>query len=179
MTKQQALQPDSEGDIPYLKDGCLYCLEQCAQLLDQVPPQVYSNNSPDRASVGVHMRHVFDRFHCFFQGLGSACINYDDRSRDREIETNIAAAGFALNSLRKRLQQLEPGVMQQPIEVREAVHHQLGAVALPSTVAREMLGLITHSVHHLAIVAIMLQARGIVMDPDFGKAPSTVIYERG
>jgi hypothetical protein len=51
-------------------------------------------------------------------------------------------------------------------------------VSITSTVDRELMALITHSIHHLAIIALIVKSYGYEMDDDFGKAPSTIVYER-
>ncbi len=178
MSKHEAVQTGSNSDIQHLLDGCLYCVGQCADLLQLVPTETYVVTPRDNASVGAHMRHILDRYHCFFRGLGDGCIDYDNRGRDPEIESNLEAARFSVTSFQKRFEDLDMDAIERQVQVREAVHRETGAVTIPSTVAREMMGLITHSVHHLAIIALLLKARGIAVDPDFGKAPSTLIYER-
>ena len=79
------------------------------------------------------------------------------------------------------------------ITVRESVYHQGPSVEIPSTVDRELMGLISHSIHHLAhrahtaismndthlaIIALITKSFGYRLDSDFGKAPSTILYER-
>ena len=39
------------------------------------------------------------------------------------------------------------------------------------------MGLVTHSIHHLAIIALIVKSYGYEMDSDFGKAASTILYE--
>ncbi|MDB3909913.1 hypothetical protein N9390_10335 [Gammaproteobacteria bacterium] len=41
-----------------------------------------------------------------------------------------------------------------------------------------MMGLITHSIHHLAVIALQAKAFGYPLNDDFGKAASTLVYER-
>jgi hypothetical protein len=40
------------------------------------------------------------------------------------------------------------------------------------------MGLISHSTHHLAIIGLLAKSLGCQMDSDFGKAASTILYER-
>ena len=49
----------------------------------------------------------------------------------------------------------------------------------PSSVARELQFLVSHTVHHYAVIAAMLRPQGIEPGVDFGVAPSTLKYEQG
>ena len=129
--------------------------------------------------IGAHVRHILDRFHCFFAGLAGASIDYDARKRDPEIEQNVEATMFALESVARRIEQLQSiPFCSELIGVKEFVHPSSPAVEINSTLERELMGLITHSIHHLAIIALLAKSFGHQMDSDFGKAPSTIVYER-
>ncbi len=159
--------------------GCVNCIDQCDQLLNIISQSVYVDASKGGSSIGAHVRHILDRFHCFFTGLKMSSIDYDARKRDKEIEHNLEAATFALATVARRIDQLNQ--MQFPTElirVRESVHPSNPAVEISSTAEREMMGLITHSIHHLAIIALIAKSFGYQMGTDFGKAPSTIVYER-
>jgi uncharacterized damage-inducible protein DinB len=157
-------------------EGCVSCIDQCDQLLRLVPLEVYLDSSKGASPVGAHIRHILDRFHCFLSGLSTATIDYDDRKRDKSIENNLDAAAFALASVARRIESTE--VLDATIGVRESVHHLGPAVTMPSTVGRELMGLVTHSIHHLAIIALIVKSYGYETDSDFGKAPPTILYER-
>ena len=70
-------------------------------------------------------------------------------------------------------------VLGKSIEVRESVHHESPLAEIPSTFDREIMGLISHSSHHLAIIALIAKSLSFEIDDDFGKAPSTLASERG
>lgn len=167
------------SDAKQLVTGCLHCAEQCNQLLKLISQDVFVDVSQGTSSVGAHVRHILDRFHCFFAGLQDGCIDYDARKRDKSIENSLDAATFALASVTRRVKKLDLTLISgRPITVRESVHHQGPVVSIPSTVDRELMGLVTHSIHHLAIIALIVKSFGYQMDDDFGKAPSTIVYER-
>ncbi|MDA1372491.1 MAG: hypothetical protein O2971_17255 [Proteobacteria bacterium] len=163
-----------------LLQGCCYCVQQCADLMQLLSKENFTNSLPGSSSIGAHMRHILDRFQSFFAGLQSGCIDYDDRKRDKSIECNPDAASFALASLARRVEDPElRSHLGRNITVRESVHHEGPTVAIHSTVDRELMGLVTHSIHHLAIISLLARSVGIDMGSDFGKAPSTIRYERG
>ncbi|MCH8263976.1 MAG: hypothetical protein IIC10_01155 [Proteobacteria bacterium] len=166
-------------DATQLLEGCVRSIEQCGQLLQLISAEAYVDSSRGTSSVGAHIRHILDRFHCFLAGMPAGSIDYDARKRDKSIENNLDVATFALVSVSRRIETMAAlDDLGTAITVRESVHHQGPAVTMPSTVGRELMGLVTHSIHHLAIIALIVKSYGYEMDSDFGKAASTILYER-
>lgn len=165
-------------DATQLLAGCVRSIEQCGQLLRLISTESYVDSSKGSSSVGAHIRHILDRFHCFLAGMPAGSIDYDARKRDKSIENNLDVAAFALVSVSRRIESMVAlDDLETAITVRESVHHQGPAVTMPSTVGRELMGLVTHSIHHLAIIALIVKSYGYEMDSDFGKAASTILYE--
>jgi uncharacterized damage-inducible protein DinB len=161
--------------------GCHYCLGQCQDLLERVSVEDYRAQSGSQSSVGAHLRHVLERFQSLLNGLPESRIDYDNRRRDPALEQNPDSAAFALNSIRRRLQQLQPG--QDPagtaacLLVSESVHPGQQPVTVSSSIERELMSLVSHSVHHLALIATLLRPLGYRLGEQFGKAPSTLIHQ--
>jgi len=177
--EMQLTEQKGEATQSLLVDGCLHCIAQCDQILSILSQEHYALDSKGSASIGAHIRHILDRFHCFFAGNAGSLIDYDARKRDREIEQNLDAATFALASVTRRIEEFRDSPScHEPIFVKESVLSSRPAVNIPSTVERELMGLITHSIHHLAIIALLARSYGHQVDKDFGKAPSTIVYER-
>ena len=169
---------DSESvQLEKLIKGCMHCIEQCDELLQQVSETSYCESREGVSSMGRHMRHVLDRFQCFFTGLPDSMIDYDARKRDSAIEENLEAAQFAVATIGRRIAALQPSA-EASIAVRESVHHLSPKITLQSSVARELMGLITHTTHHLAIIGLIARDLGYSLSRDFGKAPSTMVFER-
>ena len=165
-------------DAEQLRQGCHFCLEQCDQLLSVLSAEDYAS-SAEMSSIGAHVRHILERFQCFLSGLNEGSIDYDARKRDRSLETNKQAALFALTTVSRRIEEL--GLQDhagQELNIRESVHPQLEPALASSSVERELVSLISHSVHHLAIIAMLARPLGYQFDSDFGKAPSTIIHEK-
>lgn len=178
MTSLNALKPgDSDSQSQGLILGCRHGIQQCAELLQKLSQNSFTQTEKGSSSIGAHLRHVLERYQCFFAGLQSGCVDYDGRKRDKSIETNLEAATFALASVAKRIDELE-AVASIPLQVRESVHHCSPQVLLDSSVNRELMGLITHTTHHLAIMALLARGQGYQLPDDFGKAPSTLLHER-
>lgn len=167
------------GAVRLLKLGCCFSLTQCEELLNRLDNAGYTASMDHSSSIGRHMRHILERFQSFFQGLPKQHIDYDARKRDSAIELSLESANVALASVLRRLDWLAVSTDQfQTLTVSETVHHQGFAVRVQSTVEREMMSLVTHSVHHLAIIALLAKGIGHNVDQSFGKAPSTVLFER-
>ena len=182
MKNSTAIHPDGDTDVDgyQIIQGCRNCVEQCDQLMQLLTPETFIQSSPGLSSIGAHMRHILDRFQCLFTGLQSNFVDYDDRERDPLIENNLDVASSALASLARCIDDLDMNVIRgKPITVRETVHHERPVIESSSTVDRELMGLITHSIHHIAIVALLAKPLGLELGGDFGKAPSTILYERG
>ena len=119
-----------------------------------------------------------DRFQSFFHGLPLNHIDYDDRERDKSIEGSLAGAKVALTSVLQRLNALTSSEVQSlALTVSETVNDQGVTVRVSSTAQRELMGLVTHSIHHLAIIALIAKGLGYTVDQRFGKAPSTLVFE--
>lgn len=170
---------EEQNSKSLLIGGCINCVKQCDQILSIVTQEHFIDGAKGNSTIGAHVRHILDRFHCFFAGLADSSIDYDARKRDRQIEQNLEAATFALASVARRIEQLRDSSLgNEPISVKESVLPSSPAVEITSTVERELMGLITHSIHHLAIISLQAKSFGHQLDSDFGKAPSTIAYER-
>ncbi|MDD9889734.1 MAG: hypothetical protein OXU30_05255 [Gammaproteobacteria bacterium] len=171
--------PISGQSINQLVAGCWHCLRQCEQLLELLNQDSYTTHAETNSTIGAHVRHILERYQCFFAGIQTGVIDYDARKRDKSIESNIEAASFALTSLSRRIKSMDlaklPGTTMQ---VRESVHPESPLAEIPSTFDRELMGLISHSTHHLAIIALIAKSQGYQLPEDFGKAASTIVFER-
>lgn len=124
------------------------------------------------ASIGGHMRHNLDHYRCFLAGVQSGRIDYSARTREARLETDRRHARAEIARLRRALAGLPPG---GALHVRRESDPD-GAWA-PSSLARELDFLMSHTVHHYAIVAILCRLQDIVPEPGFGVAPSTLRHQ--
>ncbi|MEO8139304.1 MAG: DinB family protein [Gemmatimonadota bacterium] len=163
-----------------VRGNCRF-LHQGLELLDRLPAEVYRNTSrPGWAPVGSQFRHVLDHYRGFLLGRSSGCIDYDARPRDRRIETDPAEAAGVMASILESLEQ---------IQVHEADHQVTikmdsgGDSGVPdwsaSTIGRELQFLSSHTVHHYALIKVLLEDAGVGTSADFGVAPSSLAHERG
>jgi len=160
-----------------LRDACSECVDQCLEVVRSLPVAIYRHSSPVGSSIGTHMRHIIERISCVLDGQGHGLVDYDCRARDRLLEANPETAGSALSGIQDTLNELDSNQETQLL-VRESVHQDNPAVAVASTLERELMSLVSHTIHHLAIIALLARTAGHPLPNDIGKAPSTIIYER-
>ncbi len=159
-----------------IRAGSLDGLKQCTQLLDVLTRNAYCFRHHEGASIGAHMRHIHDRFESFFVGLPDKVIRYDSRERDDSLEQDPLLASKAFTKLLLQISTLNIDLSSR-LEVWESVSIHFPEVRSFSNVERELMVLLSHCNHHLAVVAIMLRQLNIETAKDLGKAPSTILFE--
>lgn len=152
-------------------------LTQAVDLLERLPDQLFTNNAEAwfDSGVGRHMRHIMDFYATFFDGLPAGTIDYDARKRRPELESNRTAA---TSKLREIMAELETIDNPERVVMSKTDGHQRDPAAAfsPSTVGRELQFLASHTVHHFAMVAMILDRQGFKTPETFGIAPSTLAY---
>jgi hypothetical protein len=180
MLKLQAVPSETNHSSPIdtLTNSCNGCVDKCHQILESITGSVFADENPTgSSSVGAHVRHIIERFNCFLVGYPLGQINYDLRKRDRTLERDLDRARTALSVIVSELSNLRDAKVQH-LQVVESVDEHCPAVAVESTVERELMGLVSHTTHHLAIIVMIVKAHGLSLSEELGKAPSTIIYER-
>jgi hypothetical protein len=129
------------------------------------------------SSAGAHVRHVIDRMNCFLEGMKSGQINYDLRARNPKIETDRHLAISNLQKINNFFSSFKKEDSFHKITIIETLNPNHKATKIESNINREIADLIIHNTHHLAIIKVILQDH-FDFDQNFGKAPSTIIYEK-
>ncbi len=127
-------------------------------------------------TVGGHVRHSLDHVTAFLGGLATGLLDYDDRQRGTSIETSRGAALEEIDRAVSELRTLNPAALDQSIQVRTALTCQGPAVAMQCPARRELAFVLSHTVHHNAMIGAMVRAMGGVTPLRFGYAPSTVAH---
>jgi hypothetical protein len=154
-------------------------LRQGIDVLGRVDPSLYGRAS-GRSSIGSHFRHCLDFFGSFLNGIESGRVDYCDRDRDDRIAKCFAAAGARVERIVEGLEALGPRDPHSPLLVRaeDAGDASLHEAWTRSSIGRELQAILSHMVHHYAIVAIMLRAEGLEPGDAFGVSPSTLAHWR-
>jgi hypothetical protein len=157
-------------------------LKQGIDLIESIGVCLYSNPKPPflKGGVGGHFRHCIDFYNCFLTSVGGGRINYALRKRSRLVETDTSLAVMEIEAIILGLGRLSPDDFQKHVQV--IVEDSSAPIDSSgwgrSSVTRELQHLLSHTVHHYAIIALALRLQGFEPSEEFGVAPSTLAYWR-
>ena len=147
-------------------------LQQLDELLAGITQAAYQHGCDllPGGTVGAHVRHCLEFYQCLFDGLESGEVDYDARERNPEIESHREAALREVRRLRTvewpRLQVLS---RDTPLRVCESLEARQA-----TSLGRELGFAASHTVHHLALIAVLLRDHGgCFVGREFGFAPAT------
>jgi uncharacterized damage-inducible protein DinB len=159
-------------------EGNLLVLRQAVEVLSRLDDDTYAHGgaAPGVSPVGVHFRHVFDHYRAFLMGLATDEIDYDARQRQVPLETDRAQAIATALGFVTDLARLPMDLADRPIRV--TLRSVAGNAGAPdwshSSLKRELQFLVSHSVHHYALIKELLRRSGFDAGDEFGVAPSTI-----
>ncbi|OYW78183.1 MAG: hypothetical protein B7Z37_00660 [Verrucomicrobia bacterium 12-59-8] len=152
-------------------------LDQVSELLTRLEPEMYVRPSSvfSNSAIGGHVRHCLEHYESLVTGLTQGRVNYDRRARNPIIETQPAAAIASTQDLQAKLSALI--LADLPQEIHVLMDHGAGSTDeawQSSSTCRELQFLISHTVHHFALIAGLCRLHGVVVGESFGVAPSTL-----
>jgi hypothetical protein len=155
-------------------DENIAVLQQGIRLLQDMDDLIYRRCSETvfKSSIGAHVRHNLDHYTSLLAGLESGDINYEQRQL--VIETDRRAAMTRIGQICSLLEGLTG--FQGTLRLWVPADTSRGGSWAYTSVARELEFLLSHTIHHYAIVAIMCRLEGKAIDKDLGVAPSTLRY---
>lgn len=156
-------------------------LEDTRDYLTQIPQEIYATPQDllFQASIGQHTRHLIEFFQCLLTQIrqNPPMINYASRQRSPQIEQDPAIALHTVNIIISDLNSLDENITCH----LECGEHFAGntSYAITTSLERELIYNIEHTIHHLAIIKIGIKALAPSMElpGHFGVAPSTVKYK--
>jgi hypothetical protein len=150
------------------------------QILDQLLDFVRQHQGVNAPSYpgpgGSHLRHIIEHYETLTNG--GDCLDYDKRARDPILETTASVAIERLLKIKESISEdlaidLDKAVQVKGMDgLQGEYQYQVG-----STVARELIFLASHAIHHCAILRPYCDANGIAVGSFFGIAPSTVAHQ--
>lgn len=163
-------------------------LAQLRSLVDDLAPEAYRRvfGVHGRHTLGKHVRHIIDHYEALIDGLeaGAETLDYEQRRRDPTLEAWPDEAARRLAALEAWLSSLQGQASPKRLTLRHcqdagAPDPGRGAdgemrLALPSSLARELAFLASHTVHHMAIIGLLAEQIGIALPASFGVHPSTL-----
>lgn len=150
-------------------------LEELTHVVRALAPEAYrARPSRVSGSVGEHVRHVLDHVSSLLAGDPSSVLSYDQRLRGTAVETEPRAAVRELARLDAALEQWGDRSLDESVAVAALLCRNGRSITGRSTLARELAFVMSHTIHHQAIVALLLEQQGApVPGGAFGYAPAT------
>jgi len=159
----------------------LLILEQANKYLSSVTESQYVQVIAPAfmSSAGAHIRHILDHYNSIINGLPEGLVDYDKRSRGGVIESCPEAAQASIKEISTFLKTLTAEQLQQNIKLSTEVSvSDKKVIIVDTTVAREIIFVGSHAVHHLATVKHIAQAQQLDIDSALGIAPATATFLR-
>lgn len=130
------------------------------------------------SSVGGHVRHNLDHVRALLAGLSKGDICYDHRDRGTAVERDRVAAMDAILTLKRDLEAYPWGTGPSFLSLSTLVAPDLPPQRVVTTVGRELAFVVSHTIHHNALIAVLVKLLGVRVPADFGYAPATVVHQR-
>jgi uncharacterized damage-inducible protein DinB len=150
-------------------------LEQLRDVLTLMPVEVYRARPAARVSgsVGAHVRHTLDHVSSLLVALEGGELQYDHRARGTLLEVEPSTAVSEIERLLFRLDLISAGSAERAVTFPTLITPERPATLVRSTLARELAFVIQHTIHHCALIALLLEWQGVRTPYGFGLAAST------
>jgi uncharacterized damage-inducible protein DinB len=150
-------------------------LAELEDLLIGVDPETYrARVAPGiSGSIGEHVRHCLDHVTALLSATQASTLSYDRRHRGTAAESEPLAAMRQIAECRRVLDSWSSRSIDEPIRVSSLVSASGETVIGWSTLGRELAFVLSHTIHHQALIALLLAIRGLDVPDRFGYAPST------
>lgn len=150
-------------------------LDELDSVLSEVSPDLYCDRfvAEVSGSIGEHVRHCLDHVSALLSADASATLSYERRQRGTAVETDPAQAVRQILQLKRGIESWSRRALDEPIRVTSMISPAGDAVTGWSTLARELAFVISHTIHHQAIVGLLLAVHGHEVPEQFGHSPST------
>jgi len=150
-------------------------LTELASLVGGLPPHVYGDRfaAPHSGSIGEHVRHCLDHVSTLLMADGMEALSYDHRERGTGVETDPEEAVHRIRHLQHVIETWAVRSLDEPICVTSMLSSEGEPVVGWSTLARELAFVVSHTIHHQAMIGLLLATRGYAVPDRFGLAPST------
>jgi uncharacterized damage-inducible protein DinB len=166
-----AIEPTRRPPVMALRER----LDELMRLVMTLPTDVYRARTANTSgAIGEHVRHVLDHLSALTRASPTAVLSYDHRTRGTSVESDPSAAVREMLQLGFALERWTDRSLDEPIAVAAVLDADGGSVTGWSTLARELAFVMNHTIHHQAIIALLLEFQGHApLDDRFGYAPST------
>lgn len=151
----------------------LHILDEIKGLIQTIDDQEYTTKITvlNGSTLGQHIRHIVEFYVCLF--AGNKKVNYENRERNILIENSPVYTLQVIDEIKQNLLSCN---LNQEINFIQTIGDQ--EVCLTSNIARELIYLSEHTIHHFALIKIGFNAicPHKFLPEDFGVADSTKKY---
>jgi uncharacterized damage-inducible protein DinB len=149
-------------------------LRSLRELVETLPEHTYRSTPSDSSgSVGEHVRHCLDHVRALTSAVDADEMSYDSRLRGTPVETDPAAAMEEIDLQLQAVRSLNDAALSRTLILRTVMCRGNASVCVRTTVEREAVFVVQHTIHHCATIAVLLERMRISVPQGFGYAPST------
>jgi uncharacterized damage-inducible protein DinB len=130
-------------------------------------------------SIGEHVRHCLDHISALVAAARSKPLSYDRRERGTTVERDPAEALRRAMRLKSAVDRWGDRALDEPIRVVSLLTSSGDSVTGGSTLGRELAFVNSHTIHHAAMIAVLLSLAGIEVPDRLGLAPATPTRRTG
>ena len=155
-------------------------LHQLFDLVETLTDEEYTRKPVGavESSIGGHVRHNLDHVAVLLRDLPTGRVCYDRRDRGTDVECDRVAALDAILRLERALLTFAWGDVPPLVVLSALVAPDLPPVLVLTSAERELAFVVSHTIHHNALVRVMGKSIGADVPADFGYAPSTVAHRK-
>jgi hypothetical protein len=151
----------------------LITLNKTNQILTILNDELLSNSTipPYKSSIGSHIRHILDFYHCILNISPEFVIDLTTRKRDLLVETRCISAFRYYEEIINGLNTSDFDLDNQVLVVDDLGN---GKIKIKYTYGALLAQANSHTIHHYAIINYILEGLKIsIDDSDFGYNPTT------
>lgn len=124
------------------------------------------------SSIGEHVRHILEFYVELINGYDSGLVNYDQRTRDHQLQTIRSAAVFKIKQISNQLILTDKALLITS-------NDEQSNDRVISTYARELMYNLDHTIHHMALIRVAVcLTTSISLATHFGVAAATINYRK-
>ncbi len=155
-------------------------LRQIADVLHTVEDDQYTRRMGPlfaNSTIGGHVRHCLDHARALLDGHDVGAVDYDRRVRGTEIERSTAAAHAEITRLIAIASRLCAADADEEVSILAMATRDGRTLDLRSTLGRELVFVLSHTIHHNATIRGMAVSLGLQVPETLGYAPSTLAHQ--
>ena len=119
----------------------------------------------------MHFRHINDFWNCFYSGITSKKIDYNNRDRNKDLENSKDKMHEKITLTIKLLK----NISNTTLIIKDDLINPGSRTEIESNTNRELLFLYEHTIHHIYIIRMVLNSLGIkIEDKNIGYNLSTI-----